>query len=375
MNERLMQFRIGMFVIVAGLVLTMMIIWFGESPSLLRDQVYLRVHYTEAPGVMEGVPVRKSGIRIGEVISIVFDERTGTADGVLVTLALDRRYKLREGTRPRIERSLIGDISIDMMPGSGQGELAIGNTPLDAPVVDGEVAPDPSKALTAATKAFESAGDTLHTINQAASGLAKLSQSTDHLDELLATWATTGKDLTDTGRATAKLAQRVEQFLGDNEKDFHLALAHIAEVAHKLDDTFDEKVQADLKLAAVRFSVAADRLNSGITQLEPALKELGGPSTQKPVTDLGQAVRRINRLAADIELLTSKLRDGRGGLNSEGSLQRLLTNPELHDNLNAMAISANQALHQLKAAINEFRAFAEKVSRDPAAIARGVFSR
>ena len=32
MNERVMQFRIGMFVIVAGLVLTMLIVWFGESP-------------------------------------------------------------------------------------------------------------------------------------------------------------------------------------------------------------------------------------------------------------------------------------------------------------------------------------------------------
>ena len=49
MNERLMQFRIGMFVIVAGLVLTMMIIWFGESPAILRDQVYLRVRYCRSP--------------------------------------------------------------------------------------------------------------------------------------------------------------------------------------------------------------------------------------------------------------------------------------------------------------------------------------
>jgi len=34
MNERVMQFRIGMFVIVAGLVLTMLIVWFGESQVL-----------------------------------------------------------------------------------------------------------------------------------------------------------------------------------------------------------------------------------------------------------------------------------------------------------------------------------------------------
>ena len=75
MNERVMQFRIGMFAIVAGLVLTMLIIWFGESPALLRDQVFVVVHFTEAPGVSEGIPVRKSGIRVGEVTAIAFDER------------------------------------------------------------------------------------------------------------------------------------------------------------------------------------------------------------------------------------------------------------------------------------------------------------
>src|SRR6516165_6301879 len=129
MNERVMQFRIGMFVIVAGLVLTMMIVWFGESPALLRDQVYLKAHFAEAPSVLEGVPVRKSGIRIGEVIAIAFDERSGAPDGVIVTLALERRYKLREGTRPRLDRSLIGDVAVDMQPGTGPDLLPTGNTP------------------------------------------------------------------------------------------------------------------------------------------------------------------------------------------------------------------------------------------------------
>ena len=129
MNERLMQFRIGMFVIVAGLVLTMMIVWFGESPSILRDQVYLTVRYAEAPGVLEGVPVRKSGIRIGQVSAITFDERPNQPDGVLVTLALERRYKLHEGTRPRLSRSLIGDVTVDMQPGKGAGVLETSRSP------------------------------------------------------------------------------------------------------------------------------------------------------------------------------------------------------------------------------------------------------
>src|SRR3954468_6610930 len=107
MNERVMQFRIGMFVIVAGLVLTMLIVWFGESPSIFRDQTYLTVHYDEAPGVSEGIPVRKSGIRIGEVASIRFDDRPGEPDGVLVTLALEKKYKIRAGSVPRVARALI----------------------------------------------------------------------------------------------------------------------------------------------------------------------------------------------------------------------------------------------------------------------------
>jgi phospholipid/cholesterol/gamma-HCH transport system substrate-binding protein len=375
MNDRVMQFRIGMFVIVAGLVLTMMIIWFGESPALLRDQVYLKAHFAEAPSVLEGVPVRKSGIRIGEVIAIAFDERSGAPDGVIVTLALERRYKLREGTRPRLDRSLIGDVAVDMQPGTGPDLLPTGNTPLDAPIVEGMVAPDPSKALAAATKAFESAGDTLRTINEAASGLAKLTKSADRVDDFVTTWSTTGEELTKTGRDVAKTAQTVDRFIKDNEKDVRAAIASITAIAAKVDDTFDEKLQADLKHAAARFSAAADRLNSGIAQLEPVLKELSGPSTQKPTTDLGQALRRLNLIAADIALLSSKLRDGRGGLNTEGSLQRVLTQAELHDNLNKVAIQANQALQQLKSVLAEMRTFSEKIARDPAALGRGVLQR
>ena len=65
----------------------------------------------EAPGVAEGTPVRKSGIRIGKVSAISFDTRPNQPDGVLVTLSLDSKYKIRAGSVPRLTRSLIGDES------------------------------------------------------------------------------------------------------------------------------------------------------------------------------------------------------------------------------------------------------------------------
>ena len=100
MNERVMQFRIGMFVIVAGLVLTMMIVWFGESPSILRDQVYLKVHYAEAPGCSRASRCARAASGSARSSAIAFDERPNQPDGVLVTLALERRYKLHDGLGP-----------------------------------------------------------------------------------------------------------------------------------------------------------------------------------------------------------------------------------------------------------------------------------
>lgn len=362
MNERVMQFRIGLFVIVSGLVLTMMVVWFGETPSLLRDQVYLKVRYAEAPGVLEGVPVRKSGIRIGEVMAIAFDERPEQPDGVIVTLALERRYRLRKGSIPRLTRSLIGDVAIDMEPGTGEGFIETGKTPLTAPEpIEGQVAPDPSKALAAATKAFEKAGDTLESINDAAAGLAKLTKSADNLDQLLTTWNGTGQDVA----GAAKNIRRLVDENGDNFRD----------VLAKINGTLDPETQKALREGVTRFSSAAGRIDAGLAQLDPALKDLGSPVKHTPTTDIGQGFRRLNLVLADLELLTSRLRAPGGGLNTEGSLQKLLVQTDLHDNLNRMALSANQAFLQLRAVLATLRTFADKVASDPSSMTRGAFGR
>ncbi len=366
MNERLMQFRLGMFVIVAGLVLTMMIIWFGESPGILRDQVYLKVRYAEAPGVLEGVAVRKSGIRIGEVFAIAFDDSSDPPDGVIVTLALERKYKLHQGADPRLTRSYIGDVTIDMLPGKGPGLLETTKSPRDkGTIIDGVVAPDPAKALESATKAFDSAGETLSSINKAAAGITKISESAQKLDDFLSSVADAGKNV-------SQAAKGISDLVKANEANFQPALADLREVAGKLNKTFDPDTQAALKAGLDRFSSAATRLDKGLAQLDPVLKDLGAPVNHVPATDIGQAVRRINVLAADLELLTSKLRDGRGGLNTDGTLQKLLTQAELHDNFNNVALSASQTLAQLRAVLADLRVFAEKVARDPGAIGRGA---
>jgi phospholipid/cholesterol/gamma-HCH transport system substrate-binding protein len=368
MNERVMQFRLGMFVIVAGLVLTMLIVWFGESPALLRDQLYLKARYSEAPGVLEGVAVRKSGIRVGEVVAIAFDQRPNQPDGVLVTMAIERKYSVRKGAVPRLSRTLIGDVTIDLLPGTDKEPLHLGRTPADAPIIDGDVAVDPGKALAAATVAFEKAGDTLKSINEAANGLARLSKNADKLDDFLKTWTKTGQDV-------SVASQGIDQFLRTNEQDFRTTMGNLQKVADNLNNTLTPETRDSIKTGIAKFSSASARLDTQLADVGPLLKDLGAPVNHAPSTDFGQSVRRINRMAADIELLTAALRTRNGTLNTSGSLQKFLTQGEFYENFNALAVNGNQALNQLKTVLSSFRSFAERISRDPSLISRGVLQR
>jgi phospholipid/cholesterol/gamma-HCH transport system substrate-binding protein len=368
MNERVMQFRIGMFVIVAGLVLTMMIIWFGESPSLFRDHVFLKVHFVEAPGVADGTPVRKSGIRIGQVSAIQFDERPNQPEGVIVTLSLEAKYRIREGTTPRVSRSLIGDVAIDMMPSKGEAFLVMSHNPASARLIEGTVAPDPARALAAATDAFEKAGDTLKNIDRAFTGLNKITDNADKVGPFLDTWSATGK------RVSAA-ADGIDRFIKANEGDFQPAVTNLKAVAEKLNTTLDPETQQALRRGINQFASASDRLDRSLAEAGPLFKDLGAPITAQPKTDFGQTIRRLNVITSDIDLLTRALRAENGKLNPNGTLQMLILKSEAYDNLNRMAITAGETFGGLKPVVNHLRVFSEKIAKDPSSLTRGALQR
>ena len=370
MNERAMQFQIGIFVIGAALVLMMLIVWFGESPSLFRDHAFVKVRYTEAPGVAEGISVRKSGIRIGEVLSITIDDRPNQPDGVIVVLSLERKFKIKKDSVARISRSLIGDVAIDMQPGISTDVLKLGDSPASAPEINGDVTPDPSKALAAATAAFEKVGGTLTAIESAANGFAVVAKKAEHLDEFLTTIGETGKNI-------SKAAKGIDRVIAENESDFRPAIANLRQFSDKISATFDPETTAKFKATMERLSTISTKLDASLNDLRPVLADLGGAANAKapPTTNLGQSMYWLNRITGNISLLTNNLSDGKGHLNPNGSLQRLVTSPELHDNLNKLAASANEVVALVRPAVKSLAVFADKIARDPAAIGRGVLQR
>src|SRR5206468_12880581 len=53
----------------------------------------LTIVFDDAPGVAPGTPVRRSGVRIGEVKSVDLDDETGK---VRVAIVVEKRYTLRK---------------------------------------------------------------------------------------------------------------------------------------------------------------------------------------------------------------------------------------------------------------------------------------
>ena len=154
------------------------------------------------------------------------------------------------------------------------------------------------------------------------------------------------------------------------------ALANIRSASDKLNAAFDPQTAANIRAVAERLNAVSAKLDAGLTDLRPVFEDLGGPSNKViPTTNLGQSLLRINRIAADFALLTAGLSDGKGRLNSNGSLQKLVLNAELYDNLARMSGSATAVFELAKPAVKSIGEFARKIAADPAVLGRGVLQR
>ncbi|HEY2881469.1 MAG TPA: MlaD family protein, partial [Pirellulales bacterium] len=71
MDDRIMQFRVGVVVLAVSLIAGFLTLLFGHFPKSLVNKTYtVYVEFTQAPGVAPDTPVRKNGILIGRVTHV-----------------------------------------------------------------------------------------------------------------------------------------------------------------------------------------------------------------------------------------------------------------------------------------------------------------
>lgn len=114
MAERALRLRLGLFLGGSLIALAGLVVLFGGTPQLFSTAAKYTILFPEAPGIGPGTPIRKSGVRIGEVTALELDPVSGQ---VRVRVAVDRKYLPRQSEEPNISRGILsGDTAIDFLP-------------------------------------------------------------------------------------------------------------------------------------------------------------------------------------------------------------------------------------------------------------------
>ncbi len=144
MDERLIQFRVGVMVLATVIITGVLILLFGEVPSLVQGAYEVRMRFDQAPGVTIDTPVRKSGILVGRVTNVqLIDDRFG---GVMVVAQVSDQRRLYRDEVPRVTQGLLGDATIEIVPGDEMP--AVRQVVTRDAVWSGRVADNPVRAVT-----------------------------------------------------------------------------------------------------------------------------------------------------------------------------------------------------------------------------------
>lgn len=280
--------KVGIFMTITLLVLAWLILQV-EDVRLFRDRgVRVEALFDTVAGLDDRSAIRIAGVRVGRVDGIHLER--GRA---VVGLLLDQPLDLTVGTRARINHlGLLGDKYVELVPGPPEAPLLAEDAR-----IPGETAPGFDEAL----GAVADFGTSMEKITGQLTGEVELQGPLGRMVFNLE--ATTGE------------------------------LRHlIAENRIQLDATIRNFEQVSASLAAELPRISFE-LQAALAEIGGVMREVGGV-----VTDSREPVRAS---LENVEQLTARLQTGVEDLNQvsarlargEGSLGKLLTSDQLHDEL------------------------------------------
>lgn len=361
MNERVIQFRVGVMVLATIFITAILVVLFEGLPATLEGQYTVFIDFPEAPDIDVGTPVRKSGILIGRVSKVQFAEDLDpTLSGVVVTVEIDKNRQIRRNEVPKISKELLGGSSIQFVPARGR--------PLTRPPKNAGPIIQPNEMLEG-----ETSTDALQVISELQGNLSAALRS-----------------VAKTSDEIGLLSQQVNSMLRNNGEQF-------VRVVNKAEITLDElhetvsnanKLVGDPALRNNILSAAAEiphtitHLNDTINQMQSTfqsadrnLRNFEGLS--KPLGERGpQLVQNIETATANINKLVRDVNTFTTALNSpEGTIGQLINDDQLYRQVSQTINNLNQLMCQLQPILSDARAFTDKLARHPEKLGlRGAFS-
>ena len=343
MDDRVLQFRVGVLVLATALIAFFLVVYFGQLPFFARGEYVIHVEFREAPGVAVDTPVRKNGILIGRVDRVKLED-----DRVLVSLGINASYRVRTNEVCRISTgNLFGDAVLEFVRIEDFSQEPV-FIPTNA-FVQGEIAQDPLKVL------MELQGVVVNLEDDIEKALRAVAAASGRVETL---------------------AENLNTFIGTDGDEFRKLVGKSAQAMDSIDQaatTFnqllsDEELQGDLHRALRELpqtlSQARDTLQ-GIQRLTEAARERAPDIIGR--LDENMQVMRI--VLDEMSKLAQSVNQG------QGTVGKLLNDPELYDRLNQSVANIQQITKQLQPIVSDVRVFTDKIARDPGQLGvKGILS-
>jgi len=316
-KQKLYEFWIGLVVLVALVMLTVLVVGFGEFELMLKKPYEITAYFTNSSGIKRGTSVRLIGVEIGEVtdVYLVPGEKTRVA----MTLKIRGGVPIREDAALKIrQEGLIANFFLEFDEGSPDAKYL----PVDGSAeVYGQRAFSIETAmlrLSERTKKFEKAAESFDRLMV-------------NLDEIAG-----DKDF--------------QQSIKESAKKINEAATNINEVAKKGKDTL-AKIDAASDGADKLFKDLADTVK-GVKDTIASVREFVVKLDQTVARQSESAddfVRRLNTNSESLEELLKSLLDISAAINQgKGTMGQMVANDQLHRELLATLKKTQETADALK---------------------------
>ena len=341
MKETTRNFLVGIFTLLALTTAAILMVWFGETPSWLKTEWVLQIRgVREIRGISEGSPVQLSGVEIGRVASLDFEDWDRPGQGVIITARIKEDYTVPQGSTARVYGATMG---------IGTGQISIVVPPAEAPplakdgtaIIEGEMASPfgniiPADFISSFQQTVDNIGDLAASGKPVADNFAKLIEQRSVADVGAAERGITGNLSTVIERFDA-LVDHLNAVLGDEAVQTDL-----------------KDMARDLKEASTQLRQLADRWNSESQRVADNVNE-GIDRTEEQIlrvlTKLASVADRLDDTADNIQATTRAVRNG------EGTIGLMVNDPRLYES----AVLSFDRLGELLARLNRI---AGKIEED-----------
>lgn len=377
MEDNGYRFGVGVLVLAATVIGSLLVVFFGAVPNFWQSRYTVVYNFPAAPGVAVDTPILKNGVQVGRVVRIVLlpNDR-----GVNLIMELDSQYQLRQSEIARISSGSIitGDAVIEFLPPTResllarfdgivdgvpdgqlqQQELDIAESPIepDQYLTGGEVAGDPLDVLVRMQANFSSTLVAIEGASRKVEGLAETLQtvlggSQTDIEELLQQIRFTVGNFNET-------LDSIEQVFDQMQRS-GLPEA-LAEAVGKMPDVIDyaQDVLKQTQGTLASFERVGNTAEGVLQNVEAFTQPISGRG-EEFFNEIMMTVRNLDAAIRDINQFTERLGQG------EGTIARLLDDPQLYWSAVQSLENIERLTHRLEPILNDVRVFTDKVARDP----------